>query len=150
MKTLIVGQSGGPTSVINGSLAGVYYEAKKKGFDKVYGMLNGIEGLLKERIIDLDEYLSNKENIELLTQYPFLEIYKKDNNEIYENNFDLFFTELKDKLNILDRFEENFLIIYSKRLDKSFFFKIFFRLMKLGLLDENTVKQKNNLGNTCY
>ena len=80
----------------------------------------------------------------------FLETYKKENNEIYENNFDLFFTELKDKLNILDRFEENFLIIYSKRLDKSFFFKIFFRLMKLGLLDENTVKQKNNLGNTCY
>ena len=44
----------------------------------------------------------------------FLETYKKDNNEIYENNFDLFFTELKDKLNILDRFEENFLIIYSR------------------------------------
>ena len=42
MKKLIVGQSGGPTSVINASLAGVYYEGKKKGF-KVYGMLNGIE-----------------------------------------------------------------------------------------------------------
>ena len=35
MKKLIVGQSGGPTSVINGSLAGVYYEAKKKGFKKI-------------------------------------------------------------------------------------------------------------------
>ena len=34
MKKLIVGQSGGPTSVINGSLAGIYYEAKKCGFDK--------------------------------------------------------------------------------------------------------------------
>ena len=33
MKSLIVGQSGGPTSVINASLAGVYYGAKKKGFD---------------------------------------------------------------------------------------------------------------------
>ena len=50
MKKFIVGQSGGPTSVINGSLAGVYYEAKKNGFDKVYGMVNGIEGLLQERI----------------------------------------------------------------------------------------------------
>ena len=55
MKKLIVGQSGGPTSVINASLAGVYSEGKKKGF-KVYGMLNGIEGLLQEKIIDLDEY----------------------------------------------------------------------------------------------
>ena len=36
MKTLIVGQSGGPTSVINGSLAGVYYGAKQSGYDKVY------------------------------------------------------------------------------------------------------------------
>ena len=64
MKKLIVGQSGGPTSVINASLAGVYYEGKKKGF-KVYGMLNGIEGLLAEKIIDLDEYFSDpKENYE--------------------------------------------------------------------------------------
>jgi len=70
MKNLIVGQSGGPTAVINGSLAGVYIEAKKKGFDKVYGMLNGIEGLLNETIIDLDEYFNDKENLELLKQTP--------------------------------------------------------------------------------
>ena len=61
MKKLIVGQSGGPTAVINGSLAGIYMEAKKCGFDKVYGMLNGIEGLLQDKIVDLDEYLSKKE-----------------------------------------------------------------------------------------
>ncbi len=70
MKKLIVGQSGGPTSVINGTLAGVYYEAKKKGFDKVYGMLNGIEGLLQERIIDLDDYFQDKNNLELLKRTP--------------------------------------------------------------------------------
>ena len=70
MKNLIVGQSGGPTSVINGSLAGVYEEAKKQGFDKVYGMLNGIEGLLQERIIDLDEYFQDKNNLELLKRTP--------------------------------------------------------------------------------
>ena len=70
MKTLIVGQSGGPTAVINGSLAGVYYEAKKKGFDKVYGMLNGIEGLLQERFIDLDEYFEDENNLELLKRTP--------------------------------------------------------------------------------
>ena len=69
MKKLIVGQSGGPTSVINASLAGVYYEGKKKGF-KVYGMLNGIEGLLAEKIIDLDEYFSDPNNLELLKRTP--------------------------------------------------------------------------------
>ena len=69
MKKLIVGQSGGPTSVINASLAGVYYEGKKKGF-KVYGMLNGIEGLLSEKIIDLDEYFSDPNNLELLKRTP--------------------------------------------------------------------------------
>ncbi len=70
MKNLIVGQSGGPTSVINGSLAGVYAEAKKCGFDKVYGMVNGIEGLLLDRIVDLDDYLGEKENLELLKRTP--------------------------------------------------------------------------------
>ena len=66
MKKLIIGQSGGPTAVINASLAGVYKQAKKSGYDKVYGMLNGIEGLLEERFIDLDEYLKDETNVELL------------------------------------------------------------------------------------
>ena len=70
MKNLIVGQSGGPTSVINGSLAGVYFGAKKAGFNKVYGMLNGIEGLLQDRIIDLDEYFKDENNLELLKRTP--------------------------------------------------------------------------------
>ena len=70
MKNLIIGQSGGPTSVINASLAGAYKEAKKLGYDKVYGMINGIEGLLSENIIDLDKYLDSKENLELLKRTP--------------------------------------------------------------------------------
>ena len=70
MKNLVVGQSGGPTSVINGSLAGVYFEAKRVGFNKVYGMVNGIEGFLNENIIDLDEYFKDKNNLELLKRTP--------------------------------------------------------------------------------
>ena len=97
MKNLIVGQSGGPTSVINGSLAGVYYEAKKKGFNKVYGMVNGIEGLLKEHIVDLDEYFEDKNNLELLKRTPssFLETCRfklgsiEDNKSTYEKIFDI-------------------------------------------------------------
>lgn len=97
MKNLIVGQSGGPTSVINGSLAGVYYEAKKKGFNKVYGMVNGIEGLLKEHIVDLDEYFEDKNNLELLKRTPssFLETCRfklgsiEENKSTYEKIFDI-------------------------------------------------------------
>ncbi len=97
MKSLIVGQSGGPTSVINGTLAGVYYEAKKIGFDKVYGMRNGIEGLLDDRIVDLDEYFKDPNNLELLKRTPssFLGTcrYKlgsiKDNEETYEKIFSI-------------------------------------------------------------
>ena len=48
---VIVGQSGGPTAAINASLAGVYRTAKDRGANKVYGMLHGIQGLLKEKYI---------------------------------------------------------------------------------------------------
>lgn len=69
-KNLIVGQSGGPTAVINSSLAGVYETARALGYDKIYGMQHGIQGLLKEQIVDLDELLGNKMNIELLKRTP--------------------------------------------------------------------------------
>ena len=63
MKTLfgnaVVGQSGGPTAAINATLAGVIYgvfEAQERGeIGKLYGARNGMEGLLEERFIDLDE-----------------------------------------------------------------------------------------------
>ena len=48
-KNAIVGQSGGPTSVINASLAGVFESCKNRGADVVYGMCNGVAGLLEER-----------------------------------------------------------------------------------------------------
>jgi ATP-dependent phosphofructokinase / diphosphate-dependent phosphofructokinase len=51
---LLVGQSGGPTSVINSSLAGVIEAARSTGLsDEIFGMQYGIEGLLQERIYDL-------------------------------------------------------------------------------------------------
>ena len=42
-NNVIVGQSGGPTAVINSSLAGVYKTARSLGAGKVYGMKYGIE-----------------------------------------------------------------------------------------------------------
>ena len=44
---VIVGQSGGPTAVINSSLAGVYKTAKDLGAPKVYGMRFVFKGFLK-------------------------------------------------------------------------------------------------------
>ena len=60
MRNIVVGQSGGPTAVINSSVAGVYKQAKKLGVKKVYGMVYGIEGFLEENLIDLGEYLEDK------------------------------------------------------------------------------------------
>ena len=50
---VIVGHSGGPTSVINSSLAGVYKTAIDRGAKKVYGMLHGIKGLPDGQYVDL-------------------------------------------------------------------------------------------------
>ncbi len=51
---LVVGQSGGPTAVINQSLAGVVQEAMKhEAIGRIMGMVHGVEGLLKEQFIDM-------------------------------------------------------------------------------------------------
>ena len=47
-RNVIVGQSGGPTAAINSSLAGVYRTAIDRGYKKVYGMLHGIQGLVRQ------------------------------------------------------------------------------------------------------
>lgn len=70
MKNVIVGQSGGPTAVINASLLGVYRKAKELGANKVYGMVYGVQGLLEKRLVDLDEYLADSANQELLKRTP--------------------------------------------------------------------------------
>ena len=49
----MVGQSGGPTAVINASLAGVFETARSSGAVRVLGMQHGIEGLLKGQVADL-------------------------------------------------------------------------------------------------
>ena len=51
---VLIGQSGGPTSVINSSLAGVVDgAAKAKGIGRVFGMRFGIEGVLNDYLVDL-------------------------------------------------------------------------------------------------
>ena len=67
---VIVGQSGGPTSVINSSLVGVFKTAKDAGCPHVYGMRNGIEGLLNERFVEMSDHVRNDLDIELLKRTP--------------------------------------------------------------------------------
>ena len=70
MKNVIVGQSGGPTAVINASLYGVIREAlRSEEIGHVYGMINGIEGFLQDKYMDLGEELSEGEQ-ELLKLTP--------------------------------------------------------------------------------
>lgn len=71
MKNVIVGQSGGPTAVINGSLYGVVSEALKKTdyIETVYGMINGIEGFLHDEIMEMNPLVSTGE-LELLKTTP--------------------------------------------------------------------------------
>ncbi|HMJ90089.1 MAG TPA: 6-phosphofructokinase [Candidatus Acidoferrum sp.] len=53
---LLVAQSGGPTAVINASIAGVIQQAgKHEQIEELYGGLNGILGILNEELIDLQE-----------------------------------------------------------------------------------------------
>jgi ATP-dependent phosphofructokinase / diphosphate-dependent phosphofructokinase len=50
---LLVGQSGGPTAVINASLAGVIGEARSAGYGRVLGMRHGVQGALQHQLVDL-------------------------------------------------------------------------------------------------
>ena len=102
-RNIIVGQSGGPTAVINSSLAGVYKTAKERGFHKVYGMLHGIQGFLDEQYVDLATQIHSDMDIELLKRTPSAFLgscrYKlpeiHENSEIYEKIF-----QILDKLQI--------------------------------------------------
>lgn len=69
MRNCLVAQSGGPTAVINASLAGVIRANQLNPFyDRVYGGIHGIEGVLADKLYDLTE-LSGRE-LEILKQTP--------------------------------------------------------------------------------
>lgn len=64
-------QSGGPTSAINASLAGIYAEALiSESIDKVYGSLNGIEGIINGRLTNMRDIIKTTDDMELLKVTP--------------------------------------------------------------------------------
>ncbi len=94
---IVIGQSGGPTAVINSSLAGVFLKAKELGVEKIYGMHHGIQGFLNEDLIDMKEYIKDNKDIELLKRTPSAFLgscrYKmpkiEGNEQIYDRVFEI-------------------------------------------------------------
>lgn len=65
---VLVVHGGGPTSVMNASLYGVLKEAEKyPELGAVYGAIGGVEGILKERLLNLTEFDEEKKNLLLQT-----------------------------------------------------------------------------------
>lgn len=65
---IIVGQSGGPSVAINATLAGIAIGGiKNHKIDKVYGMLHGIDGILNENLVLLNDYV---DRFEIMARTP--------------------------------------------------------------------------------
>jgi ATP-dependent phosphofructokinase / diphosphate-dependent phosphofructokinase len=66
---VLVAQGGGPTAVINQSMAGVVLEARKfRNVELVYGAYHGVSGIIKEDFLDLTQETSH--NIEMVANTP--------------------------------------------------------------------------------
>ncbi|MBE5812037.1 MAG: 6-phosphofructokinase [Clostridiales bacterium] len=92
MKNILVGQSGGPTSVINASLYGVIKESLDNDIEKIYGMVNGIEGFLEDKCIELQNLSEEKLKLLKITPSAFLgscrfKLPSDYNDDIYKRIF---------------------------------------------------------------
>lgn len=95
----IIGQSGGPTVAINSSLSGIISEALKSNrYGTIYGMINGIEGLLNKKILNLSSIFNNEKSLKQLKYSPAMYLgscrfkllpYEGDPN-LYTKLFDIF------------------------------------------------------------
>jgi 6-phosphofructokinase 1 len=66
---VLVAQGGGPTAVINQSLAGVVLEARKfREVDLVYGAYRGVRGIVDENFLDLTRETTH--NLEMVANTP--------------------------------------------------------------------------------
>lgn len=102
---VLVGQSGGPTTVINASLAGVLSAAfNSEQIDQVYGMINGIQGLMDDQIMNLTkEFKGNEKKLEQLRITPSMYLgscrYKLKDSKDDSSDMERVF-ELLEKYNI--------------------------------------------------
>lgn len=95
----VVGQSGGPTSAINATLCGVVDRASiSSSIKTLYGMKNGIEGLINEELIDLSYLYVSEELLSVLEATPSSALGScrkrlpniSEDSELYEKIIDIF------------------------------------------------------------
>lgn len=105
-RNCFIGQSGGPTAAINASLAGIIAECiDTNQFEHVYGMINGIKGLLEHKYMNLLDIFHTEEQIQHLKHSPAMYLgscrYKlptyQEDPQTYESLFHTF-----EELNITD------------------------------------------------
>ena len=91
----LVGQSGGPTAAINATLCGVIRGCHGK-FDTLYGMKNGIEGLLQEELVNLNFLFGDEASLSSLSTTPSAvlgscrqRLPKDFSDSVYEKIFDI-------------------------------------------------------------
>ncbi len=93
----VVGQSGGPTAAINATLAGVVRAAQaSERISRIFGMQNGVEGLIEDRLTDITR--TDEPSLALLEDTPAAALgscRKKlppvaDNDPVYERILDVF------------------------------------------------------------
>ena len=101
---IAVAQSGGPTAAINASLAGIFEEAiKNPAIETVYGALNGIEGIIKQNLVNLNEIIKDEYDLHLVKSTPATLLgscrYKLKNAESNDTDY-IKITECFKKYNI--------------------------------------------------
>jgi 6-phosphofructokinase 1 len=74
LKNFLIAQSGGPSSAINATLAGIMAKAVT-GADKVFGAVNGIQGVIEDRIVDITYAAKDPAALKILAQTPAAALY---------------------------------------------------------------------------
>ncbi|MEG0276503.1 MAG: 6-phosphofructokinase [Coprobacillus sp.] len=105
-RNCFIGQSGGPTTAINASLAGVISECiDTKQFENIYGMINGVKGLLENKYLNLLELFNDQDKIKHLKHSPAMYLgscrYKLPTYQEDPQTYELLFRIFND-LNITD------------------------------------------------
>lgn len=101
IKNVLVAQSGGPTSAINASLAGVLKGVIDSGeYDRCFGAINGILGVLSENYLDLTDKASDiPDFITLLTHTPAMYLgscrYKLPDYRDDDSSYSFIFSQFK-------------------------------------------------------
>lgn len=101
MKNCIVAQSGGPTVAINASLAGIISNVmKSEQYGTIFGSVNGITGILENRIVNLSETFKEPALVETLKTSPAMYLgscrFKLPKYEEQSELYDQIFQKLKE------------------------------------------------------